>query len=68
LRSTGQEYEFDFVDKIRVEIICTDELVDSLIDAIVQARAPTRSVTAWLGSPTSSTWCESAPMNVVLSL
>ena len=33
----GKEYEFDFVDKIRVEIICTDELVDSLIDAIVQA-------------------------------
>jgi nitrogen regulatory protein P-II 1 len=33
----GKEYEFDFVDKIRVEIICTDELVDTLIDAIVQA-------------------------------
>jgi nitrogen regulatory protein P-II 1 len=33
----GKEYEFDFVDKIRVEIICTDELVDPLIDAIVQA-------------------------------
>jgi nitrogen regulatory protein P-II 1 len=25
------------VDKIRVEIVCTDELVESLIDAIVQA-------------------------------
>ena len=24
----GKEYEFDFVDKIRVEIVCTDELVD----------------------------------------
>ena len=33
----GKEYEFDFVDKIRVEIVCTDELVDGLIDAIVQA-------------------------------
>jgi nitrogen regulatory protein P-II 1 len=33
----GKEYEFDFVDKIRVEIVCTDELVDSLIDAIVSA-------------------------------
>src|SRR6202021_1373993 len=33
----GKEYEFDFVDKIRVEIVCTDELVDALIDAIVQA-------------------------------
>ena len=33
----GKEYEFDFVDKIRVEIVCTDELVDSLIDAIVNA-------------------------------
>ena len=33
----GKEYEFDFVDKIRVEIVCTDELVDSLIEAIVGA-------------------------------
>jgi nitrogen regulatory protein PII len=33
----GKEYEFDFVDKIRVEIACTDELVDELIEAIVAA-------------------------------
>ena len=33
----GKEYEFDFVDKILVEIICTDELVDELIEAIVNA-------------------------------
>jgi nitrogen regulatory protein P-II 1 len=33
----GKEYEFDFVDKIRVEIVCTDELVDELIEAIVAA-------------------------------
>jgi nitrogen regulatory protein P-II 1 len=33
----GKEYEFDFVDKIRIEIICTDELVDEIIDAIVNA-------------------------------
>ena len=33
----GKEYEFDFVDKIRVEIICTDELVEEMIDAIVNA-------------------------------
>jgi nitrogen regulatory protein P-II 1 len=33
----GKEYEFDFVDKIRIEIICTDELVDDIIDAIVAA-------------------------------
>ena len=33
----GKEYEFDFVDKIRVEIICTDELVETLIEAIVGA-------------------------------
>jgi len=33
----GKEYEFDFVDKIRVEITCTDELVDELIEAIVAA-------------------------------
>ncbi|HEV3186630.1 MAG TPA: P-II family nitrogen regulator [Acidimicrobiales bacterium] len=33
----GKEYEFDFVDKIRVEITCTDEIVDELIEAIVAA-------------------------------
>lgn len=33
----GKEYEFDFVDKIRVDIVCTDELVDSLIEGIVAA-------------------------------
>jgi nitrogen regulatory protein P-II 1 len=33
----GKEYEFDFVDKIRIEIICTDELVEDIIDAIVAA-------------------------------
>ena len=33
----GKEYEFDFVDKIKVEIICTDELVEEIIDAIVNA-------------------------------
>jgi len=33
----GKEYEFDFVDKIRVEITCTDELVEAVIDAIVAA-------------------------------
>src|SRR5487761_2711625 len=35
--SRGKEYEFDFVDKIRVEIVCTDELVEKVIDAIVGA-------------------------------
>jgi nitrogen regulatory protein PII len=33
----GKEYEFDFTEKIRVECICTDELVDTIIDAIVSA-------------------------------
>ncbi|HEY7931411.1 MAG TPA: P-II family nitrogen regulator [Acidimicrobiales bacterium] len=33
----GKEYEFDFVDKIRVELVCTDELVDTIIEAIVSA-------------------------------
>jgi nitrogen regulatory protein P-II 1 len=33
----GKEYEFDFVDKIRVDIACTDELVEQVIDAIVAA-------------------------------
>jgi nitrogen regulatory protein P-II 1 len=33
----GKEYEFDFVDKIEVKIICTDELVEEIIEAIVNA-------------------------------
>src|ERR1035437_1239708 len=33
----GREYEFDFVDKIRIEIACTDEQVESVLDAIVTA-------------------------------
>jgi nitrogen regulatory protein PII len=33
----GKEYIFDFVDKLQVEIICTDELVEELIEAIVNA-------------------------------
>jgi nitrogen regulatory protein P-II 1 len=33
----GKEYVFDFVDKIQIEIICTDEVVDVLIEAIVNA-------------------------------
>jgi nitrogen regulatory protein P-II 1 len=33
----GKEYVFDFVDKIQIEVICTDEVVDQLIEAIVAA-------------------------------
>jgi nitrogen regulatory protein P-II 1 len=33
----GREYEFDFVDKIRLEVVCTDEQVDEVLDAIVTA-------------------------------
>jgi nitrogen regulatory protein PII len=33
----GKEYIFDFVDKLQVEIICTDEVVEELIEAIVNA-------------------------------
>jgi nitrogen regulatory protein P-II 1 len=33
----GKEYVFDFVDKLQIEIICTDEIVEELIEAIVNA-------------------------------
>ncbi|MHB2028707.1 MAG: P-II family nitrogen regulator [Acidimicrobiales bacterium] len=33
----GREYEFDFVDKITIEIVCTDEIVDEVVLAIVNA-------------------------------
>jgi nitrogen regulatory protein PII len=50
----GKEYVFDFVDKIQIEIICTDEQVETLIDAIVNA-ARTDTVgdgMAWVSAPT----------------
>jgi nitrogen regulatory protein P-II 1 len=31
----GREYEFDFIDKIQIEVACTDEQLDAVIDAIV---------------------------------
>ena len=33
----GKEYEFDFVDKLRVEIITTDETADAVVDAVSHA-------------------------------
>jgi nitrogen regulatory protein P-II 1 len=33
----GKEYEFDFVDKLQVEIVTTDELVDAVVDAVASA-------------------------------
>ncbi len=33
----GREYEFDFVDKVRCEVVCDDDHVEALLDAIVQA-------------------------------
>ena len=33
----GKEYEFDFVDKLQVEIVTTDELADAVLDAVANA-------------------------------
>jgi nitrogen regulatory protein P-II 1 len=33
----GKAYVFDFVDKLRIEVLTDDELVDELIEAIVSA-------------------------------
>ena len=33
----GKEYEFDFVDKLQVEIVTTDELADQVVDAVANA-------------------------------
>jgi nitrogen regulatory protein PII len=33
----GKEYEFDFVDKLQVEIVTTDELADAVVDAVSAA-------------------------------
>jgi nitrogen regulatory protein P-II 1 len=33
----GREYEFDFIDKIRIEVACTDEQLDAVIDGIVSS-------------------------------
>ena len=33
----GKEYEFDFVDKIRIEIACTDEAAEKICDTSADA-------------------------------
>lgn len=33
----GKEYEFDFVDKLKVEIITSDETAEAVVDAVSQA-------------------------------
>ena len=33
----GKEYEFDFVDKLQVEIVTTDEMADAVADAVANA-------------------------------
>jgi nitrogen regulatory protein P-II 1 len=33
----GKEYEFDFIDKLRIEVVCTDEQVEAVLEAIVNA-------------------------------
>jgi nitrogen regulatory protein P-II 1 len=33
----GKEYAFDFVDKVQLEIVSTDESVEEIIEAIVNA-------------------------------
>ncbi len=33
----GKEYEFDFVDKLQVEIVTTDENVDHVVEAVAGA-------------------------------
>ena len=33
----GKEYEFDFVDKLQVEIVTTDALADQVVDAVSNA-------------------------------
>ena len=33
----GKEYEFDFVDKLQVEIVTTDENVDHVVEAVASA-------------------------------
>jgi nitrogen regulatory protein P-II 1 len=33
----GKEYEFDFVDKLQVEIVVTDETADRVVDAVANA-------------------------------
>ena len=33
----GKEHEFDFVDKLQVEIVTTDELADAVLDAVANA-------------------------------
>jgi nitrogen regulatory protein P-II 1 len=47
----GAEYVVDFLPKVKIEVVVRDEDVDRCVDAIVNVRAPARSVTARSSSP-----------------
>ncbi len=61
----GKEYEFDFIDKIQIEIVVTDEQVESVLDAIVNAARTDTVGDGKCGLRTSSAWCEFAPTSEV---
>ena len=42
----GAEYVVDFLPKIKIETVVTDERADAVIEAIQSSAAPARSVTA----------------------
>lgn len=42
----GAEYVVDFLPKIKVELVVTDEMVDAAVEAVIKAPAPARLVMA----------------------
>lgn len=64
----GAEYSVDFVPKVRVEVVVDDAAVDKVVDVIVEAAVPARSVTARCGSRRSNRSCVSAPASAAATL
>jgi nitrogen regulatory protein PII len=57
----GCEYKVDFDPKLRLTIVAREDQVDEILDAIVGARAPEKSVTERFSSRPLTKWSASAP-------
>ena len=47
----GTEYEVDFVPKIKIEVVVSDDKLQMVMDTILSAGRPARSATARCSSP-----------------
>jgi hypothetical protein len=64
----GAEYVVDFLPKVKIEVVLTDDMVDQAVAGDHPLPAPTRSVTARSSSPQSNKLSASAPAKPVMML